>query len=202
LERVCPTPYCAACKAYLVEALCRGTCRSCNAKTYADACEACGMPNFGVSLEEVHCSVCGGKPDERPVRRLLFPLEPHRPAIEAFLRRATMGGRARALAEKVLAGALPDVPVTIPADWGIDVPVAGYENQRISPWFEVAASFLSNTSELLRRLEGEGDWRNVWCGERRAHVIQLFGFDNGFFYLIFYPALLAAFDSSIGLPAT
>ncbi len=180
VERDVPTLYCGHCATFAVEGLGKGTCRHCGSTTYADGCEACGLPNFGVDLQAACCSLCDGPVELRSVRRLVFPLERFRPAVEAFLGKALVGHHLRAFVGTVLLSPLPEIPVTVPASWGIDVPVAGFGDQRISAWFEVAVA-------LLATCEGsdEGTVQN-------RRIVQLFGIDNGFFYAIYYPALLSA----------
>jgi methionyl-tRNA synthetase len=180
LERDVPTLYCARCAIYAVEGLGAGKCRHCGSRTYADSCEACGLPNFGADLEDARCSLCDGPVGHRSVRRLVFPLERFRPAVEAFLAKALIGHHLRTFVDTVLRSTLPEIPVTVPTSWGIDVPITGFRDQRISAWFEVAAA-------LLATCEG-----NDTGTTQSRRIVQLFGIDNGFFYAIYYPALLSA----------
>src|SRR5262249_34975984 len=53
---------------------------------------------------------------------------------------------------------------------------------------------------LARQGEDPKDWRRFWCRED-AQVVQCFGFDNGFWYSLFIPALFKAYDPSIRLQA-
>jgi methionyl-tRNA synthetase len=198
-ERAVSTLYCQTCERYAVEGLASGLCGHCGSKTYADVCEACVMPNFGVGLHEPRCSACAQPLVSRETRRLVFPLESFRAEVEAFLTQVQAGDRLRQLARNVLQSELAEVPVTLPTDWGIEVPISGYETQRISPWLEVAAAFLSNGSELFNRLSGNPDSDKFrWNAD--AEIVQFFGVDNGFFYAIFYPALLAASGKSACWP--
>jgi methionyl-tRNA synthetase len=198
-ERTLPTLYCQTCQRYAVEGLASGLCGHCGSKTYADVCEACVMPNFGVGLRDAHCSACGRELASRETSRLVFRLEQFRTEIETFLAQVQASRRLRQLAQNVLASELPAIPVTLPTDWGIPVPVCGYETQRISPWLETAAAFVFNSSWSLQSLNGRAD-----AGESSANadveIVQLFGLDNGFFYAIFYPALLAAIGESTRWP--
>ena len=43
----------------------------------------------------------------------------------------------RSLSSKFLAVETWHVPATAPSDWGIPVPVEGFEGQVISPWLEI-----------------------------------------------------------------
>lgn len=198
-ERVVSTLYCLTCDRYAVEGLASGLCAHCGSKTYADVCEACVIPNFGVGLREPCCSACAQPLIFRETRRLVFPLESFRAEVEGFLTHVEAGDRLRQLARNVLRSELAEVPVTLPTDWGIEVPLSGYETHRISPWLEVASAFLFNGSELFNRLSGNpGSDEFQWNAD--AEMVQFFGVDNAFFHAIFYPALLAASGKSACWP--
>ncbi|NWP29010.1 class I tRNA ligase family protein, partial [Escherichia coli] len=88
---------------------------------------------------------CGATPERRPLRQLWFPLERYRSAAEFTFACAWLSPRARALVAEILAQPLPDVPATQPAEWGIAIPASGYDDQRISAWFELGPHYLALT---------------------------------------------------------
>ncbi|MEA2694470.1 MAG: methionyl-tRNA synthetase [Acidobacteriota bacterium] len=201
VEKVAPSPYCETCELYLFEAHIRGRCPHCRSVTGGNSCEDCGRPNDCDLIDPV-CTHCGGTPVERPFKRLYFPLSRYEKEIREFHLKVGMNPSLRSLCEQILDAGAPDVAVTHIADWGIPVPVAGYEEQTIYVWCEMAPRYLSYAHELNLTLGGEGadaDWSRFWKSPE-ASVVQCFGFDNGFFYGILVPALLLAFDPGIRLP--
>jgi methionyl-tRNA synthetase len=101
-----------------------------------------------------------------------------------------MSPRLRAFCEQALAAGLPDLAVSQVGDWGIPVPVAGFEQQRIWVWCEMAPRYLAYARHL------DGGWESFWKAAD-AEVVQCFGSDNAFFYALFVPALLCAYDPRI-----
>jgi methionyl-tRNA synthetase len=191
VAREAPSPFCEPCGRYLFEAHIRGNCPHCGAASGGNSCEECGLPNDCIDLVAPACTRCGAKPAARRFKRLYFPLGNHAQALRDFHETVAMGPHLRALCERALAAGLRDIAVTHPADWGIPVPVPGFEDQRIYVWFEMAPRYLAYGQAL-------GGWPRFWkAGD--ARVVQCFGFDNGFFYAILVPALLRAYDPEIRL---
>src|SRR5205814_417630 len=101
--------------------------------------------------------------------------------------------------EAMLKAGLPEIVMCHPADWGITVPVSGFEGQRIYVWFEVAAGLLSASQQLSQKLGLSEGWKEFWRNDD-VEVVQFCGFDNGYFYGMLIPALLLAYDPEIKLP--
>lgn len=203
VAREAPTLYCETCERYLFEAHVDGRCPHCGAGSGGNACEACGRPNDCVDLVEPRCHHCGGTPAQRRLRRIYFPLEPYRDELERFYSEVRMGTHLRALCETMLAAGLPEIAVSQETDWGIPVPVPGFEKQCIYVWFEMAPGYLAGARELWEK-EGkpfqEASGAEAW-GSEATRLVQFFGFDNGYFHAVLFPAIFRAFDPQIPLPA-
>jgi methionyl-tRNA synthetase len=191
--------FCVRCQAFLSEAFIRGHCASCGASADGGICEECGRPNIGDDLLEPKCSICGSIPGVRSCSRLVFALEPHRKYLEEYIRTAVMGERHRALVEGMLARPLPEIPATQVSKWGLPVPLADCEQQRISAWFELGPHYLAVTADMCASGMAPGDWRDYWCGPG-SEVIQFFGYDSCYFHTILFPAVFHAFDPTIRPP--
>jgi methionyl-tRNA synthetase len=66
-------------------------------------------------------------------------------------------------------------------------------------WFEMCPGYLAATQQVADD-RGGGDWRDYWT-DHDADIVQFFGFDNGYFHALLFPALLMAYDASIRLPS-
>jgi len=198
-EREAPAPYCAACDQILFEAYIGGRCPGCDSGVVGNACEDCGLVYDPAEIVEPRCTTCGATPESRPAKRLFFPLSRHRETLREHYRHVSLTPHVRALVERLLADGLPDVAVTHWTDWGIEVPVPGYEAQRIFVWLEMAPRYFAYVEHLNDKLGGEGGWQRYWKGDG-ARIVQFFGYDNSFYYAALIPALLKAFDPEIRLP--
>lgn len=199
VAREAPTLYCEPCGRYLFEAHVSGRCPHCGEGSGGNACEACGWPNDCVDLVDPRCKHCGGEPAVRPLTRIYFPLAPFAERLREYWAGAHLNPHLRALCEDMLTKGLPDIAVSQQTDWGIPVPVAGFEDQRIYVWFEMGPGYLAATQEALDAREPGASWRDAWCSEERE-VVQFFGFDNGYFHGVLFPATFFAWDPAIRPP--
>lgn len=184
VTRTLPLPYCTACSRWLYEAYVSGGCPHCGAASGGNACEPCGRPNTCGDLTDPHCVLCGEPAELRDCARLFLPLEPFTELLTTFWDAVVMPPHLRVLCERMLADGLPEIAVSHPGEWGIPVPVRGFEDQRIYVWLEMAPGY------LLEYDDGVPD----------AGPVQFFGFDNGYFHAVLFPAAFAAYDPSIPLP--
>ena len=190
-----PSLHCEDCDRYLYEVYVKGSCPHCGADCCGNACEACGRPNDCVDLVDPKCNVCGAVPVERTTRRLYFPLSRWQRQLEAYVEKTEMNTHLRWLCEAMFEDGLPDISLSHISDWGIPVPFEGFEGQVFYVWAEMAPGFLAACDELADQREGLTDWRDLWRGD--AEVVQFFGFDNGYFFALLFPAIFLAYDDSI-----
>ena len=197
-ERETLAPHCKETGRYLFEPWIGGKCPHCGSGVVGNTCEDCGRVNDALVLEP-RSMLTGGAVEMRPVRRFVFPLSQYGSFLESYWRRTSMRPHLRGFCEKLLADGLPDVAVTHLTDWGIPVPLPGYESQRLYVWLEMAPRYFSYAQHVVEKLGREGDWRHFWQSPE-AEVVQCFGFDNSFYYAAFLPALFHAFDPEVRLP--
>ena len=98
---------------------------------------------------------------------------------------------------------LKDRAITRNLDWGLPVPVDGYEDRRIYVWFEAVIGYLSASVEWAAR-NGEPDaWRPFW-EDPSTRSYYFVGKDNIPFHTIIWPAMLlgqAAYILPYDVPA-
>ena len=79
--------------------------------------------------------------------------------------------------------------VTRDMDWGIPVPVEGYETKVLYVWFEAVIGYLSATIEWAKNNGTPDAWKNWWQNPE-ARASYFIGKDNIPFHAIFWPAQL------------
>ncbi|WP_163591367.1 class I tRNA ligase family protein, partial [Klebsiella pneumoniae] len=72
------------------------------------------------------------------------------------------------------------------------IPASGYDDQRISAWFELGPHYLALTDLLPEARSSPGGWQTPWTGF--DNVVQCFGFDSIYFHVVLFPAIFQAFD--------
>jgi methionyl-tRNA synthetase len=191
------SPWCETCQRYLYEAYIRGRCPHCGSASGGNLCEDCGRPNDCVDLLDSVCTQCGNPPARRSFTRLFFPVSRWEKELREFHLKVKMNPSLRSLCEQVLDSGAPDMAVTHVTDWGIPVPVDGFDDQRIFVWCEMAPRYFSYAQHLAGP---DGSWEDYWKSDD-AEFVHCFGFDNGFYYAVFLPAMWIAYDRSLKMPA-
>ena len=79
--------------------------------------------------------------------------------------------------------------VTRDMDWGIAVPVAGFEGKVLYVWFEAVIGYLSASIEWAKNSGDPDAWRNWWHDEN-ARTVYFIGKDNIPFHTVMWPAQL------------
>lgn len=200
VAREAPSLFCEPCGRQLFGAFVGGRCPHCGAGSNGNSCEVCGRPNDCVDLLEPRCNRCGGRPEVRPLERIFFPLGRFEEDLRRYHASVAMSPHLRALCDGMLADGLPDIAASHAASWGVPVPVEGFEDQRIFEWLEMAPGYLAATQEMGEVLGGPA-WPELWSAED-TEIVQFFGFDNGYYHAVLFPALFFAWDRSIRPPRT
>ena len=79
--------------------------------------------------------------------------------------------------------------VTRDMDWGIKVPVEGWDGKVIYVWFEAVIGYLSAAIEWAKNQGQPEAWKNWWYNPE-ARTVYFIGKDNIPFHAIFWPAQL------------
>lgn len=189
-----PASFCGACQQHLYEGYISGRCPHCGDLASGSGCDGCGLPNNCIDLLDAACRRCGAPASIKILRRLYFPLSQYRDELRKYWNGVAMSTSLRLFCERALDSGPSDLAVTHYDTWGVRVAVDGFEQQTIFTWLEEAGRYLAYALYL-------GDkWEDFWKSEN-ALAVQCFGFDNSFYYAVFMPALLMAFDRGIRLPA-
>lgn len=188
---------------YLYEAHVSGCCPHCCAGSDGNACEQCGRPNDIVDLVSPKSKYADEGVEVRRITRLYFKMGALAEGVRHFHRTVSMPPHLRQLCGDMMSDGLPDICVSHISDWGIDVPIEGYENQKIYVWFEMAAGYLAAAQEIaekysLSKIENNG-WKYFY-NNTQASVSHFFGFDNGYFHAILFPAIYIGLGLDIHLP--
>jgi len=180
---------------FLDEAGVAGFCPRCLAACKCGICEACAFPNTAHTLVSPRDAVSGAADLEvREIAVLVLETERWRAAIRGFYAGpGQFRPRYRWLVEDALAAALPDFPVTVPGRWGVAVDDPAFPDQVINPWAEVMGQLLFGYREAETRL-------GIDLALGRPSVVNVFGFDNSYFYAVVHVALYAAANEGEWLP--
>lgn len=198
-ERIGRLLYCETCTRYLFESFAKGRCPFCREDAAGNLCEACGRVNDPTELLAARCSLCGNPPDVREYRGLFLPLEEHRVRLMEFYEsRTTWRPHLRALCDWLVSRPMRDYPVTYPSNWGVPVPIQGFEDQVINVWFEMYPGHL-NTLESWREQQAQAGTTAAPGGDG-YELIQFLGYDNSFFNAVVHLVTALSADGDYPVP--
>jgi methionyl-tRNA synthetase len=192
-------PYCPRCQRFLPDRYVEGTCPFCKTTgARGDQCDQCGKPLNAAELIEPRCRQCGTPPEFRRTEHFFLKLSAFQDKLKEWVQRQ---GHWRANVRNFTLGfleeGLKDRAITRDIDWGITVPVPGFENKRIYVWFENIIGYLSASQEWAKSQGKPEKWRDFWQGDARSYYF--IGKDNIVFHTMNWPAMLMGYEG-LNLP--
>ncbi len=87
-------------------------------------------------------------------------------------------------------------PITRDIDWGVTIPLPGYENKRIYVWYDAVIGYLSAAVEWAKLVGDEDAWREWWDAKvnPEALIYNFIGKDNIPFHTIIWPGMLIGYN--------
>lgn len=108
------------------------------------------------------CVECGNKTIVKDNKNLYIALSKLQPQIEEYvsLHKNNWRKNAQNETDKYLKQGLRDRAVTRDLNWGVEIPVEGYENKRMYVWIEAVLGYVTATMKYCE--ENNLDWRQWW----------------------------------------
>ncbi|OQA53112.1 MAG: Methionine--tRNA ligase [candidate division WS2 bacterium ADurb.Bin280] len=190
-EKEVELPYCESCQRFLPDRYIEGECPNCNFKdARGDQCDNCGSILDPKDLVNPRCKACGGRPIFKKSKHFFLKLAEIEPQIKEFISNSS-GWRpnAKNFSLKFVEGGLHDRAITRDLEWGINIPIEGYEEKKIYVWFEAVTGYLSASIEWAKESAEEKKWEDFWKDNDAVHY-YVHGKDNIPFHTIIWPAIL------------
>jgi len=188
-------PYCASCKRFLPDRYIEGECPICHFDSArGDQCDECGNLLNPDQLLRPRCKLCGKSPEWRPSEHFYLRLSIFTERLRKWVT-GSEGWRANAkqFTLGLLKEGLPDRAITRDTDWGVSIPLPGYDNKRIYVWFEAVCGYLSASKEWAQKQGEDNLWERFWFGESAVHY-YVHGKDNIPFHTVVWPSILLGID--------
>jgi methionyl-tRNA synthetase len=172
-----------------------GTCPICSYDgARGDQCDNCGNQLDPIDLRNPRSRINGETPRFVDTEHFFLDLPALAPAITEWLG-ARNGWRPNVLnfSRNLLADVRPRA-MTRDIDWGIPVPLEGWEdnpNKRLYVWFDAVIGYLSASIEWARRSGEPEAWRE-WWNNPEARSYYFMGKDNITFHSQIWPGELIA----------
>lgn len=192
--------YCLKDSMFLADRYVEGTCPKCkSAQARGDQCENCGTWLDQTELIDPKCKLCGTTPVVKETTHWYLPLGRYQSRLESYIaeRDKRDGWKENVLryCEGWFKDGLKDRAVTRDLNWGVHVPVAGYEDKVIYVWFDAVLGYISSGKEWAASHGKPEAWKEYWQNEDTKYVAFI-GKDNVVFHCIVFPAMLMAWNDS------
>ena len=200
-EKEVEQDYCDECKTFLSDREIEGICPHCGGKSTGDQCDKCGASLDSTEVLDKHCKKCHSKTILKNNKHLYFKLTEFENGLQELINKNKLTWRKNALgeAQKYIDMGLVDRAATRQLDWGVEVPVEGYEDKRIYVWIEAVLGYLSVGEEVAK---SRGIDFDKFLSDDNANLKTYYvhGKDNIPFHTTIYPALLLSLKDNYRLP--
>lgn len=188
-EKEIEQTYCEKCNEFLSDRYIEGKCPHCGYIVSGDQCENCSEIVESEELLDKRCKFCGNETILKETKHLFFSLSSFENDVRRLLiRQKGWRENAQKIVKRYLDEGLRDRAVTRDFNWGVDVPLEGYEDKKIFVWIEAVMGYLTASMKCLE--ERNEDWKEYWQGED-SRVYFVHGKDNIPFHTVIFPAILA-----------
>lgn len=180
-------------KRFLADRFVIGTCPRCGyPEAQGDECENCGSSLSPLELIDPRSKMTGDTPVVKESKHFFFPLSKFQPELQKWINsKKNWKPNVVNYCEGWFKTGLRDRAITRDLDWGVPVPLDGYEGKVLYVWFDAPIGYISATRELfIERNEPDG-WKKYWMN-KDTKLVHFLGKDNIIFHAIFFPAMLMA----------
>jgi len=173
-----------------------GTCPICGYESArGDQCDNCGNQLDPTDLIDPRSKIDGTPPVFRKTKHLFLDLPAFKEQLTDWIEgQDHWRSNVRRFSLNFVQEVKPR-PITRDLDWGVRIPVEGYEerdDKRIYVWFDAVIGYLSASIEWAQN-RGEPDaWRDWWQNPDARHAYFM-GKDNIVFHTVIWPSMLLGY---------
>jgi methionyl-tRNA synthetase len=173
-----------------------GTCPICGFDSArGDQCDNCGNQLDPADLIDPRSKIDGAAPVWRETTHLFLDLPAFKEELREWIEQQTHWRQNVRRFSLELVKELKPRPVTRDLDWGVRVPVPGYEereDKRIYVWIDAVVGYLSAAVEWAQNRGHPDAWREWWQNPDARHYYFM-GKDNIVFHSVIWPAQLLGY---------
>jgi methionyl-tRNA synthetase len=183
---------------YLPDRYVEGTCPHCAyERARGDQCDNCGRLLDPTQLIDPRSKFSGTRPVPRSTEHFFLDLPKLNQRLIEWAREQThWRPNVYRFTLNFLEGGLQARAITRDLDWGVPIPVDGYDDKRIYVWFEAVTGYLSASIAWAEQRGDAEAWR-PWWEDASARQYYFIGKDNIPFHTVIWPAILMARGDTI-----
>jgi methionyl-tRNA synthetase len=175
-----------------------GTCPICGYESArGDQCDNCGNQLDPTDLIEPRSRIDGTAPVFRTTKHLFLDLPAFKDQLTAWIESQEHWRQNVRRFSLNFVKELKPRPITRDLDWGVPIPVQGYEDledKKIYVWFDAVIGYLSAAIEWAANRGTPDAWREWWQNPDAEHAYFM-GKDNIVFHTVIWPSILLGYGS-------
>lgn len=183
---------------FLPDRFVEGVCPNCGHDgARGDQCDNCSSTYNQIELKNPVSKLSGKPPELKTTRHLYFDLGRFQSRLGAYVESHSDDWRDNVLQQSRswLKMGLGERAITRDLNWGIDVPLDGFEGKKLYVWFDAPFGYITNTRVLAARQGDPDGWKRWWCDPDTRYVAFI-GKDNIVFHTIMFPATLMGYNDA------
>ncbi len=181
---------------FLPDRYVEGTCPICGyEQARGDQCDNCGNLLDALDLIDPRSRTDGSQPVVRETEHFFLDLPAFTDRLLKYLEKHAGHWRPNVynFAHRYVESGLLGRPVTRDIEWGIPVPLEGWEEKRLYVWFEAVMGYLTASIEWAENTRQPGAWKDWWYNPA-AKGYCFIGKDNIPFHTLIWQAELLGID--------
>jgi methionyl-tRNA synthetase len=182
---------------FLPDRYVEGTCPICGyEEARGDQCDNCGNLLDALELINPRSKTDGSQPVVRETEHFFLDLPAFTDQLLEYLESHAATWRPNVInfTRNFIEGGLKGRPVTRDVEWGIPVPLEGWDSKRLYVWFEAVMGYFTASVEWAE-ITGQPDaWKDWWYNPE-AKIYNFIGKDNIPFHTVIWQAELLGINS-------
>ncbi|OLY82357.1 putative methionine-tRNA ligase, cytoplasmic [Smittium mucronatum] len=172
---------------FLADRYVEGTCPKCGYEdARGDQCDGCGQLMNAAELIDPRCKLDGHTPIIKESVHLFLDLEKLQPDCEKFVSKSSKDGgwspNGLTITRSWLNEGLRPRCITRDLEWGVPVPLPGFQDKVFYVWFDACIGYISITANYTDR------WEDWWKNPDDVDLYQFMGKDNVPFHTVVFPS--------------
>lgn len=192
-------------KRFLADRYVEGSCPFCGYdRARGDQCDNCGRLYDALELKNPRSQITGSQDLEvRETEHFFLDLAQSNEPLLEWIQEGKEHWRSNVLNFTRGQLNLQDLrgrPITRDIDWGVGIPLEGYEGKRIYVWYDAVQGYLSAAIEWANLIGRQNAWVDWWDANSApdARHYYFIGKDNIVFHSQMWPAMIMAYNDEPG----
>ncbi len=183
---------------FLPDRFVEGICPNCGYEgARGDQCDNCSTTYNQTALKDPISKLSGKTPILKTTSHFYFDLGRFQSRLESYVEAHSRDWRDNVLQQSRswLKMGLGERAITRDLNWGIDVPLEGFNGKKLYVWFDAPFGYITNTRVLTARQGNPDGWKRWWC-DPESRYVAFIGKDNIVFHTIMFPATLMGYNDA------